>query len=691
MLGPRTVSRLRNYVRRSDPARARWHTLGQALGVVEGSPRYRRYLAKLEAEARAFRAVSEALGGHAELAFWQHELDAENNARVQLQAVNRQEARAEGHEAEPGWWLKPVALLRRGERMRYRKIVRDHLGRARFPIRELDYDAVVELDRAAFERRLEGFRVNEYSGRRTVHALAPHVIGRTGQVPGGDWLKRLELDFEDRAPPVSEVLRTLADTRAVFRANVEFLQQQIVSRSGMRDPDDAQIFLKLEDALLEKPHAGDRDVGLCGVEHVYDERLRGRRGIRRYVHMPGMKRPLLINDTLPRDGRDVTLTLDLKMQRVAEQLLAEDRASRGPDAYPRRGGGALVALDPRSGAIRVLATDPSYDPESLKDPEVYARLMDEKLTRNHPLSNRALEPRMPGSVFKVFTALAGFRSGVTSPATTFVCWGRTGKKPGCSFADHRYGGVRVNLREALAHSCNAYFAHVGEEMVKAGKGRVFFELFQTLGLKELPIGLTNPGLRESVWQEIQKAAEIRGRMRNMGIGQAPVQVSPLQMAALFGMIGRGGLWQNPYLVCESCQAVRPEVRLVAEAHARALWPGLVDVVTHPRGTAANQPERRKLWNELRTSHPGHVFAGKTGTATFGSRARPGVTPPHAWFACFAGTRQANGSIDVEVAVAVFLECRGLGGGGAAAPIAARFLKAYLDRDARGRAQNAGAR
>jgi len=657
VLGARTLARLRTFVREGGP-RDRWRPLEEALGLSRskvGEDRRR----ELETEAQAFRAFRSAVGGDVEERLWVEVVHAEDNARRQLVWMDRQAAEESGIPPDPAWWLCSLARLDRERRARYLTVVRDHLGRARFPFRMLPYEAVVELDRAGFARCLNGLEVQEYSGRRLVHPIAPHVVGHTGSV-----LKRWVGDLDVDVPVDLHTLwHDLKRIRAVSRNNIEGQQRRIVSQGGMRDRRDARAFLALENALLQKPHAGDRDIGAAGIELWYDRRLRGARGIRRYVHVPGEKRPIIINETLPRDGRDVTLTLRADLQTKAEDLLERDRRSRqGEEQYAKKGGGALVALDPRNGEILVLATNPSFDPRTLQDTAAYDRIRKDPAV---PLRNRALQRTVPGSVFKVFTALAGMRAGVFRSVDQFVCWGERGIRPRCSNHPGDWN-KSISLGRALAKSCNAYFAQIGRRIYRAGKAGVFEALFDRLHLRDIPLC----GNTFELHRGVRRHANSEGQLRNMSIGQHPIHVSPLQVASLYAMIARLGRWKQPHIVRESPFADRPEVQLVPREHAAALIPGLKAAVV-TGGTASRSHVANHFWQTITKDH-GVEVAGKTGTATHARASDGRRVPEHAWFACFAPADEP------AIVVVVYLEHRGLGGGAAAVPIAAEFLSYYFD-------------
>lgn len=675
VLGPRTYARIAAAAAAAADPPEKWITVGKALAVDEQSlsPSLRRRLLGLRREATAYAALARALPAGADRELWLEVLQAERNARRRLIAIEQKEAEKAERRPDPDWWHEPLAKLGRASRMLYRKVAGDHLLRTRYPFRRIAYEAVAALDRAAFERRLAGLSVVEQTGRRVL-PIAPHLVGLTGAVPDG-WLARFrnapESAEADNGEWAADVLAELARARAVRRSDLERVQRTILSESGSPGRVGAFTVAELEEALLVKPHAGDRDVGRSGVELWYQRRLLGKKGIRRFVHVPGRDRPIPINDRPPENGRPVTLTLDPLLQAKAEALLAADRARRsGTKQSKGKAGGALVALDPRTGAIVALATDPSYDPAALGDAKEYGLL---RGSDDEPLRNRALEAAVPGSIFKPFTALAGLEAGVIQPGTGIECKGKRAdaRRPRCAYSGHRHGALASTnrLADALCHSCNAYFAMVGELLVKRGRGAGFTALFRRLMLDQILIdGPQSPLFPGRAWPPGRPDYTLVhvGEARNMGIGQDPVMISPLQAAALYGLLARGGVWRRPFVVRESLNADEPEQRLVAAAHVRAIVAGLARV-TQVGGTAWGHPEAQRVWRSL--DRIGIRVAGKTGSATRGTKAKR--KPKHAWFASFAPLR------DPEIVVIVFLENRGVSGGFGAAPIAAAFLEHYF--------------
>ena len=330
--------------------------------------------------------------------------------------------------------------------------------------------------------------------------------------------------------------------------------------------------------------------------------------------------------------------------------------------------GAVVALDPRTGAVLAMASSPSYDPTSLSSHDTdqirtaYGRLTADP---GNPLQNRAVERTYPpGSTFKVITAAAALASGrftpdTRIPAPTVLKLPQTSKTLS-NFGGERCGdGTTDTLADAFAISCNTAFASLGltlgqdavrKQAAAFGLGDDSLVLPQRVATSIYPDTLSPP-------QEAQSA-----------IGQYDVRVTPLQMAMVAAGIANGGEVMRPYLVSEvqtpdlsTLDVAKPELyrRAVSQQVAATMTTLMERVVTRGTGTAAQLSGVR--------------VAGKTGTAQHG----PGAAP-HAWFIGFAPAE------DPKVAVAVLVEDGGsLGsdatGGKVAAPIAREVLKAVLAR------------
>ncbi len=329
--------------------------------------------------------------------------------------------------------------------------------------------------------------------------------------------------------------------------------------------------------------------------------------------------------------------------------------------------GAVVALDPRSGAVLAMASTPSYDPNALSsfEPEqvraAYAQLSEDD---DDPLVNRAVSAVYPpGSIFKVVTAAAALESGnytVDSqiPAPDRLDLPQTSADL-TNFGEASCGGGgTLSLLQSLEVSCNTSFGQLGLDI----GGQAIAEQAQEFGFgEELEVPLP---VEASVFP-----AELNPpQTAQSAIGQFDVRVTPLQAAMIASGVANDGVVMRPYLVD---RVLAPDLSVVDEADpqqlnravstetAEALQQMMTAVVNGPRGTGRA------------AAIPGVTVAGKTGTAQRGAG-----QDPHVWFIGFAPAE------DPRVAVAVVVEDgvrlgAGASGGRLAAPIARSVLQAAL--------------
>ncbi len=402
-------------------------------------------------------------------------------------------------------------------------------------------------------------------------------------------------------------------------------------------------------------HPGDR-VGRDGVERTYDDALRGVDG-ERVVVVDSRGRTLEEHRRAPaRPGRRLELTLDLPLQQAAERLLRERV-------------GAVVALDPADGAVRVLVSSPAYDPNAfargLEPGEWQALLAD----GGDPLQNRALaNAYSPGSVFKIVMATAGLAEGVIVPGHRVYCNGAT-TIYGRSFACGRRGGHGwVDLRQALERSCNVYFYHLGQTL---GIERIA-RWAHAYGLGE-PTGIDLAGERpglvpDPAWSRTERGHPwYPGETISVAIGQGPLLVTPIQLARMTAAVANGGRLVTPHMVADP-DAPAPVRRL-------PLAPGLLALVRDGLTAVVNDAQGTAYWS----AHSDLVtIAGKTGTVQvvgregLDGRARPEALQNHAWFVSFAPAGAP------ELVVVAFVEHGGSGSGGAA-PIARALYEEYFAR------------
>lgn len=414
-----------------------------------------------------------------------------------------------------------------------------------------------------------------------------------------------------------------------------------------------------EAELTRFSHLGYRSgdlMGKKGVERQYDYLLRGQPGVSylkvtaqgRILGPAGSREPVP-----PKPGADIRLTIDWELQSVAESLIA---------SY---GSGAAVAIDPKSGEILALVSQPNFDPNLFTGvllDTVWKRLASDSL---HPLLNRCLQGTYPpASTFKILTAAAGLESGRVTTRTLFkTCRG------GLAFGNRVFkcwrpqGHGQLTLMDAIVQSCDVYFYQLGEEIgLDLWSDYARRSFFGRLTGIDLPSELSGiiPS-RAYFDEEYGEGKWTRTLIVNLAIGQGEVLVTPLQMAVFFAAIANGGEVSEPHLIREMKY---PDGRLV-RAQGELLGPlpfspntlgimkaALVKAVNGARGTG-----RAAIL-------PSVTVAGKTGTA------QNPHGEDHAWFCCFAPAQ------DPQIAIAIVVENAGHGGA-VAAPIAREMMVTYF--------------
>lgn len=345
-----------------------------------------------------------------------------------------------------------------------------------------------------------------------------------------------------------------------------------------------------------------------------------------------------------KDGADIRLTLDTRVQKTAEALLAGRR-------------GAVVAIEPRTGKVLALASSPAFDLN-----EVLTDFASIRKKGGAPLLNRStagLYP--PGSTFKVVTATAALNGGKWSASSTFDDKGVyvADSRPIFNSGKTKFG--LHNLTDALTFSINTTFAKIGDqispralgaEMTRFGFGR--------------PTEIDLPSGEVAVSGRYRKGALLPNGRRNddsarIAIGQENLQVTPLQMAMVAGAIANGGRMQRPYLMRRAItrdgvvvKQQRPEeVDSVSSTYiASEVGRMMQSVVSEGTGTQAGLS--------------GLSVAGKTGTAETGDPDRN-----QAWFIGYAPAGNP------KVAVAVVIEDTSGTGGTQAAPVAGEVMRTAL--------------
>jgi penicillin-binding protein 2 len=416
---------------------------------------------------------------------------------------------------------------------------------------------------------------------------------------------------------------------------------------------------------LEKPEFADLHqgsiVGQYGVEKFFDRLVRGQAG-QKSIEVDAVgheKRTVVVEE--PHSGDNLYLTIDSRLQKVAETLLGDET-------------GAIVALDPRTGDVLAMASRPGFDPNILSrelTPKQWAEIVQDE---GRPLNNRASQGQYPpGSVFKVMMAAAALETNTVTPSTTIHCNGgyQFGRR---LYHDWKAGGHgSVDLRRALVQSCDVYFYTVGQRMgieVMASYAHQF-GLGEETGI-ELPSERIGIVPSEAWKRKAKNEPWLPGETISASIGQGYVNVTPLQMASLIGTVANNGVTYRPRLVQAVMDRATGELkqRLAVSSRTLKLKPGTLPLIKEALAGVVQEGTATRAKSALVT------IAGKTGTAQMTAlRTGPEKDIPkkfrdHAWFVAFAPVDAPT------IAVAVLGEHMGHGGS-AAAPLAKELIETYV--------------
>lgn len=400
----------------------------------------------------------------------------------------------------------------------------------------------------------------------------------------------------------------------------------------------------LEDLMAKPEYPMGIIIGKMGIERSSNEQLTGVWGNRLIeVNANGDEiRELGVRS--PVSGEPVQLTLDLDLQKTAEQALGARR-------------GAVVVLDVKTGGVLAMASGPSFDP-NIFTRRVNASEWERLQQLENPFLNRALQGYPPGSTFKIVTAAAGIESGKYSPdsvlaTSSYITVG------GIAFHEHSGGYGVIGFRDALAYSSNTFFYQVGldagpEEIAKWGH-KLGIGPKTNLDLLGLDGGTNGSIPTPEEKLELYGEPWYAGDSVTMGIGQGLVLCTPLELAVMVASIANGGYRVKPHMLTSqsNLEAFKPEPTGMAPETVSVIRDGLVAVVE--KGTA------RRLADG---SIP--LVAGKTGTSEVIGQ------PSHALFVSFGPAKNS------EIAIAVVVENGGYGGV-AAAPIAHEIYKTYFKK------------
>ena len=415
-------------------------------------------------------------------------------------------------------------------------------------------------------------------------------------------------------------------------------------------------------------YRGGDMIGKMGLERLREEDLRGEKG-RHYMEVNALGfEQRNLKGTAPLPGNDLQLTLDVDMQRAAEEIMMSEKKS-----------GAVVAIEVNTGRLLMLASSPVLELDKFIGGISHKNWKEMLDNPYHPLMNKLVQGQYPpASTYKIVTAIAGLAEGVIDADTIIYCPGyyRFGNRTYRCWKHSGHGAV--DLKRALAESCDVYFYQVGQRLgvnrlasyaVRLGLGRkTGVEMEHEKG-GLIPTADWKMKRYGKPWQE--------GETLSVAIGQGFDLVTPVQLALMTATVANGGTLYKPSLI----ETVRdPDGRIIEqfkpvvlgrftgqEHNLKLVRDGLVEAVNGRHGTG----RRARLKNI--------TVAGKTGTAQVVRLKQykhlkeediPYKYRDHAWFTCFAPAENP------EIAVTVLVE-HGLHGGSGAAPIARAVLEKYF--------------
>lgn len=429
-----------------------------------------------------------------------------------------------------------------------------------------------------------------------------------------------------------------------------------------------RIYKEEYEGLKEKNYQMNDLVGKDGVEKAFEEYLRGENGART-VEQNILGKIVGVQASVdPQPGDNVMLTLDINLQKVAEESLArniksiadKNKANKtsGWDAQS----GAAVVIDVKTGELLTSATYPTFNPATFN--QDYNQLYEDPLK---PMFNRAIAGRYePGSTFKMLTATAGLETGVVNDKTTVTCSGiyeffAPSYRPKCwIFNDYGSTHGTLNIRQALEKSCNIFFFETGrlvniDRLNKYGK---MFGLGEYTGIevegesKGVLAGRENSTKRGEKWYD--------GDTIQAAIGQSDNLLTPLQLANYVATIANGGTHFQVHLLNEVKNYTMEETvfKKAPEGVSTGISQSTIGIVIDGMKKVTEDGTASSVFRNYPIS-----VAGKTGTAQISSGSSNGV------FVAFAPVE------DPQIAIAIVIEHGAHGNW--AAPIAIDIMNTYF--------------
>ena len=473
---------------------------------------------------------------------------------------------------------------------------------------------------------------------------------------------------------------TPGDIAWVESHNLEFPELRVEQQPQRRYPSNGSLAHvvgyvgEISPEQLEKQSSKDRGlkpgdiIGLSGVEQIYDDYLRGKDGYREVVVDSRGRIQDEIETVAPIPGRDLVTTIDLDLQKAAEDQLANSATKRG----------VLIAMDPNNGEVMVLASYPTFDPNLFSQrittkagKAEYAALLNDP---DKPLLNRAVQSRYPpGSTWKIPMAVAGLQQGaITLDHSNLVCGG--GITIGNKFTRCMGNHGSPDVKAAITHSCDGYFYRLGLKMTIDGIVQMVeeFDLNKRTGI-DLPNEILNytPSRefkrrnwpRDPEWRDIDTVYASFGQVYDI--------ITPISLIRSIAAVSQGGTMYIPHLLKEVKPVGTPNTPdYRAAVGFKPLDPERPNPKIIPIEKGIHDAVVEGMWRVVngggtaqRIAMAGFDIAGKTGTAQVVSLGKDvGKNKDHSWFVTYAPAYKP------EIAMVALIENSGFGGHHAAPAI-----------------------
>ncbi|MBL31790.1 MAG: penicillin-binding protein 2 [Flavobacteriales bacterium] len=406
-------------------------------------------------------------------------------------------------------------------------------------------------------------------------------------------------------------------------------------------------------------------IGVTGVEKIYEKILKGEKGVeRRIVDVFGKQQGAFEDgsyDTLSKPGGDITLTIDMELQKYAEKIMQEKR-------------GSIVAIEPNSGEILCLVSSPSYDPKMFIGNNRGSNFRKLYLDPGKPLYDRSITASYPpGSIFKLINALIGLQEKTLTAGTLFQCNDGWDYKSILHIGCHKHKSP-LNLRQAIAQSCNAYFCSTFDDIISKYKS-------SSDGLENWHQHVESFGLNNSFDNNfyIKKSGfipnakyydDIYGKKRwgastciSLGIGQDALLMTPLQMANIASIIANRGYYKTPHII----KLINHSTDSVDIRFSKKIYCSIDSIYFSPVIYGMQTAVDGKYGTAKSGELSNVTICGKTGTA------QNPHGEDHSIFIAFAP------KINPVIAIAVYVENGGWGSE-TATPIGSLCIEKYINNE-----------